>query len=61
MLQKSIEKPTKNDIRFCIDFELQNGAKMTSKWEGKKWKNLTLGPLGGQSGPRNPKATHGTL
>mgnify|MGYP007024453388 CR=1 FL=1 len=54
MLQKSIEKPTKNDIRFCIDFELQNGAKMTSKWEGKKWENLTLGLLGGQSGPQGP-------
>ena len=26
----------KHDIRFCIDFELQNGAKMPSKWEGKK-------------------------
>ena len=60
MLKKSVEKPTKNDIRFCIDFELQNEAKMTSKWDGKKWENLTLGLLGGQSGPQGPKATHGT-
>ena len=47
----------KNHIRFFIDFYLQNGAKMSPKWEGKKWENLALGTLGGQGGPqRAPKA-----
>ena len=55
-LLKSGQKSMKNHIRFFIDFYLQNGPKMSPKWEGKKWENLALGTLGGQGGPqRAPK------
>ena len=53
----SIWRRGRSKIRFLIDFYLQNGAKMSPKWEGKKWENLALGTLGGQGGPqRAPKA-----
>ena len=56
-LLKSRQKSIKNHIRFFIDFYFQNGAKMSPKWEGKKWANLALGTLGGQGGPQGaPKA-----
>ena len=56
-LLKSGQKSMKNHIRFFIDFYLQNGPKMSPKWEGKKWENLALSTLGGQGGPqRAPKA-----
>ena len=59
-LLKSGQKSMKNHIRFFIDFYLQNGPKMSPKWEGKKWENLALGTLGGQGGPpRSPKGTRG--
>ena len=59
-LLKSRQKSIKNHISFFIDFYLQNGAKMSPKWEGKKWENLALGTLGGQGGPpRSPKGTRG--
>ena len=61
-LLKSRQQSTKNHIRFFIDFYLQNGAKMSPQWEGKKWENLVLGTLGGQGGPpRTPKGTRGAL
>ena len=63
-LPKSTKKPLK--IKTKINqkshqifhrFLPQNGAKMSPKWEGKKWENLALGTLGGQRGTRRaPKA-----